>query len=364
MTESSETRGREAEIRAAWLRISEHFMTTGATSLPAPVSPPGRRRPSRLPARLTAIAEPIGGAPLFTRSQSVARPSRPLRCVAPSDSGAPRQALHAGAVGPFRRGVRYSLTGRTCGLHDSRGTVPSPPGSSYGAPAPRSASRSADGGSEPYRRRLPFFRCSPVAGRRRRGLIEGASTVVAPSAAAVAPWIWRRTTRRQLAPLTRGAPLFQTQPFGYMRRAGRALPMARKSVVAKPARRANCVAPGVAPWDPLQASPHPPVAMPPFSDSRRRAGFQDSPSCGGGPVGSLPGTAPFPSRHTFPSGHTRQAGIGMLPDALAAHRRRCAPFPTLLPKRFGGIQQPLAPRQAAFVSTRLQSQEGRLAFRR
>jgi hypothetical protein len=65
MTESSETGGREAEIRAACLRISEHFMTTGATSLPAPVSPPGRRRPSRLPARLTAIAEPIGGAPLF-----------------------------------------------------------------------------------------------------------------------------------------------------------------------------------------------------------------------------------------------------------------------------------------------------------
>jgi hypothetical protein len=138
MTESSETGGREAEIRAACLRISEHFMTTGATSLPAPVSPPGRRRPSRLPARLTAIAEPIGGAPLFTRSacHSVARPSRPLRCVAPSDSGTPRQALHAGAVGPFRRGVRYSLTGRTCGLHDSRGTVPSPPGSSFGASTP------------------------------------------------------------------------------------------------------------------------------------------------------------------------------------------------------------------------------------
>jgi hypothetical protein len=65
MTESAETGGRKAEIRAAWLRISEQFMTTGATSLPALVSPPGRRRPSRLPARLTAIAEPIGGAPLF-----------------------------------------------------------------------------------------------------------------------------------------------------------------------------------------------------------------------------------------------------------------------------------------------------------
>jgi len=300
-------------------------------ALPAPDSPPGRRRPSRLPARLTAIAEPIGGAPLFSRSacHSVARPSRPLRCVAPSDSGTPRQALHAGAVGPFRGGVRYSLTGRTCGLHDSRGTVPSPPGSSYGAPAPRSASRCADGGSEPYRRRPPFFRLSPFAGRRRGGLIESASTaVVAPSAAAVAPWIWRRTTRR-LLPLTRGAPLFQTQPFRYMRRAGRALPMARKSVVAKPARRANCVAPGVAPWDPCPGIAPSARGDASFSDSRRRAGFPDSPSCGQGAVGSFLARRPF-----FQATHGKQAS-----GCFRTHLRRTgdgAPFPTLLPRRFGG----------------------------
>jgi hypothetical protein len=289
-------------------------------ALPAPVSPPGRRRPSRLPARLTAIAEPIGGAPLFSRSacHSVARPSRPLRCVAPSDSGTPRQALHAGAVDPFRGGVRYSLTGRTCGLHDSRGTVPSPPGSSYGAPAPRSASRCADGGSEPYRRRPPLFQTQPIRRPPARGLDRkclncrggalcrgGCSMDLAPhnpSAASADP---RRPpfsdSALQIYAPGRARATHGQEVSGSQTGAARQLRRSRGRSLGslsrhRPIRQGRCL------LFRLKA----PCRVP-------RLPFVWS---GSGRV--LPGTAPFLS------GHTRQAGIGMLPDALAAHRRRCA----------------------------------------